>query len=428
MRHIRLNLSHRPTARISRRGSIWPLLLAILGLLLAGIALAVDASLLWQARQELQVAADASSLATVQQLADDRMLLRRPEIIFGQVNQARHIAVAYASRNHVLGRPLQLEVDDHADPDLRFGFYDSLTQQLQHASPSDWDSPHLNAVEITARRTRQRGNAPGLFFARLFKLPGTNVAATATAILDRQVIGFRPIGGLNAPVMPIAMLSDPAGLEERSWEAQVDRPLSAGGGGQDQYAFEKEQKVWTQAGDPSFQGDGLPEFVLRLPLREQEDQPNGVVIRPGSEDVRNWLRQVATGIRADDLTAWDGQLTLGWDGLCPVPEGSLPSGRALEELVKELRALHSTGEARSWPLFTPSLTPPDQPGAESTVSGPTVLLRGFVAARIADVQLTEGDEARLIIVLQPTVLVTGTAVTQPMAEINPYLAKARLLK
>jgi hypothetical protein len=46
-----------------RRGSIWPLLLAILGVLLAGIALAVDASLLWQARQELQVAADASSLA-----------------------------------------------------------------------------------------------------------------------------------------------------------------------------------------------------------------------------------------------------------------------------------------------------------------------------------------------------------------------------
>jgi len=400
------------------------LLVAVLGLMLAGVALAVDASLLWQARQELQVAADAASLAAVQQLADDRVLLKRPEVMIDVVQASRHVAGEYAHRHLVLGQPLRLEFGEPARSDVVFGFYDPVTQRVHPAPVSDWGSPYLNTVEVTGRRNRERGNAPGLFFARFLRLPAADVAASATAVLDRQVIGFRPTGGITVPLVPIALLSDPAGLEEYAWETQVDKPLASGGGGRDQYAFDKVNRRWLQSGEGQAVGDGLPEFTLRLPLAGDDDDSNGQVIRLGPSDFRSWVRQVVRGIQEADLAAWDGQLTLSWDGLCPVPEGVLPTGRMLEALVQELRALQSTGEPRAWPLFTPgSDSAPQQPNP-----GNDVLLRGFVAARIADVQVTEGEDAALILVLQPTVLVTSTALTQPTAENNAYLAKARLLK
>lgn len=414
MRLASNSLTRHPRVRSARRGSIWPLLLAILGVLLAGIALAVDASLLWQARQELQVAVDASSLAAVQQLADDRMLLKHSSITMDNVEHARQLAADYAARHHVLSRPLKLEVHDPNHSDVIFGFFDATSQLVQPATPSDWDSPFLNAVEVTGRRTRERGNSPGLFFARLFKLPAADVTASATAVLDRLVVGFRPVGNLTAPLMPIALMSDPAGIEDESWEAQIDKPLAGGGGGQDQYAFDRVARRWTQASDGTT-GDGLPEFILKLPLGASGGA-NGQVIYLGQPSLRNWLRQVSEGVHASDLTTLGGQLTLGWDGLCPVTQGALPGSSGLKEFIEKLSDLQASGEPRAWPLYGPTSTPDG-----------TVMLRGFVAARIADVQRSE-DGAQLIIVLQATTLVTGTAVTQPAAEINPYLAKARLLR
>src|SRR5205085_12565418 len=127
------------------------------------------------------------------------------------------------------------------------------------------------------------------------------------------------------------------------------------------------------------------------------------------------LRQVASGVQGSDLSAWDGELALSWDGLCPVPEGSLPQGKLLDDLVEKLKALQATGEPRAWPLYVPSEgespSTPGHSGSRSAFSGPSVLLRGFVAARIADVQVSEGDDPCLIVVLQPTILVTGTAMT-----------------
>src|SRR5207249_4424498 len=144
-----------------RKGAVWPLLLAILGLLLAGLALAVDAALLWQARQELQVASDACSLAAVQQFADDELLLHRPGAMLDTVGHAQVVAEQYAGAHHVLGRPLFLLPEDEASPDVVFGFFDPQHQSMQPAPRSEWDSPFINVVEVTGRRTRARGTAVG---------------------------------------------------------------------------------------------------------------------------------------------------------------------------------------------------------------------------------------------------------------------------
>lgn len=400
-----------------RAGAVWPLFLAILTLLLAGLALAVDAALLWQARQELQVATDASSLAAVQQFTDDRLLLHRPGDKYKTVTGAMQAARDYAALHHVLGQPLVLFPDDNATPDVVFGFFDPVHQLLQPAAQSEWDSPFLNVAEVTGRRTRARGTAVGLFFARLFHLPASDLTASSTAILDHQIAGFRPWGTVTVPMMPLALLSDPTGMDEESWEAQIDKPLAQGGGGRDWYAFDKAAKQWLS----NSKGDGLPEFVLKLPIGASgETAGNGKILHFAKTDDQSWLRQASLGISSEDLSAWDGQLTLGQGGLCPVAGGQLPAGKALEQLFETLTTLHQTGEARIWPLYLP------MPSLERI--NPSVMLRGFIAARIADVQVSEGNDSCLVIILQPTILITSTALNNSAAENNPFIAKARLLR
>jgi hypothetical protein len=400
-----------------RAGAVWPLFLAILTLLLAGLALAVDAALLWQARQELQVATDASSLAAVQYLADDRLLLHRPGDKYKTVVGAMQAAQDYAARHHVLGQPLVLMPNDPSTPDVVFGFFDSGHQSLQPATQTEWDSPFLNAVEVMGRRTRARDTAIGLFFARLFRLSASDVTASSTAVLDHQVLGFRPWGTVTVPFMPLAILSDPTGMDEDSWEAQIDKPLAQGGGGRDWYAFDKETKQWLSNG----KGDGLPEFVLKLPLGSSNETPsNGKVIQLAQTSNQDWLRQVSLGLSSNDLSAWKGQLVLDQNGFCPTEEGQAPTGKTLEQLVEALTAFRQTGEARIWPLYLP------MPSLERI--NPSVMLRGFVAARIADVQVSEGNDSCLVIILQPTILITSTALNNSAAENNPFIAKARLLR
>jgi hypothetical protein len=392
-----------------RRGSVWPLLLACLVLVLACIALAVDSALIWQARQELQVAADASALAAVLELADDRLLISRDGSHQEAVLRGMEYAKAIANKHHVLGKPLQLDLNDDV-PDVVPGFFDTVAG-FQPARSDEWDNPLLNAIEVTGRRTSERGTPVGLFFTRLFRLPSSNVAASATAVLDRNIVGFRPTGQLHVPLMPIALLSDPSGLEEQSWEAQVDKPLSTGGG-TDEYVFNKSSRQWFSAGDDTKAGDGLPEFTLRLPLGSLAvEESNGQVLQIGKPSTEVLLRQVERGLLADDLEASQGQLALGWDGMLPIETQTLPTSNTLQRLRSLFAAIHQRGEARIWPLYLPSS------------SG--VLLRGFVAARIAHI---EQSESQLMLVLQPTVLTTGTALTQPSASSNAYIGKIKLVR
>lgn len=405
---------------VKRKGAIWPLLLGCLALMLAGVALAVDSALLWQARQELQVAADASALAAIQELADDQMLLHRDGYMQRAVLRSKVVATEIGLKHNVLGMPQAIEAEDEATPDVVVGFFDPAIGTIQPATSKDWDSPFINSLEVTARRTRDRGSPVGLFFTRLFRLSSADVAASATAVLDRHIIGFRPNGQINIPLMPIALLSDPTGIEETSWEAQIDKPLSAGLSGTDQYLFDKTGKQWYEVGVNCKVGDGLPEFTLKLPLSKESEDANGVMLQFGKQSTANTLRQMESGLNPLDLQSYDGKLELGWDGMIPVEEAGMPSSKSLSAMVDLLNTLQASGEARIWPLYLPSITSDDQATDSSHV-----VIRGFVSARIAKIVQTE---SYLEIELQPTVMITGTALTHPEANPNAYLGKIKLIR
>jgi hypothetical protein len=383
-----------------RKGAIWPLLVAILVLMLAGLALAVDSALLWQARQELQVAADASALGAALELADDTLLLNGTSLD-PVVSRARRMAEVIAYQHHVLGSPLKL-VNETEPADVVSGFLVPGQSGLQPI-----DGPYLNAFEVTARRTRERGTPVGLFFTRMFKLDSANVSASAVALLDRQVIGFRP-AGLTVPLVPIALFSDPSGIDEHAWEAQVDKPLTQGGG-YDDFAFDKAARRWVHTSEGG-SGDGLPEFLLKLPLTEKLEGVNGSLLQIGS--VETFLRQVETGLVASDLEDRQGQLVLDENGQVLLDELPTPTSTMMEQLIKRLRVFASTGEARLFPLYT-------------TENDGTVIVTGFVAARVVQVEQTE-DHVQVI--LQPTILTTGTALTNAGASDNRYVGKIKLVR
>lgn len=407
------------STRLSKRkGAVWPLLLACLALMLAGLALAVDSALVWQARQELQVAADASALSAILELTDDQLLRHQPGGMLSAVDRAFNVVTSIGARHNVLGVPLHIETQDQTDLDVMMGFYDPAITGMQPAY-GDYDNPMLNAIEATARRTRERGTPVGLFFTRLFRLSSADVAASATAVIDRHIYGFRPMGQINVPLMPIGLLSDPTAIEEESWEAQVDKPLSQGGGGLDQYAFDKVGKRWFVVGQDSKAGDGLPEFTLKLPLGSDVDDANGTLLHWGKSGMNTTLRQIESGLAPIDLQPTQGQLELSWDGMLPVEESAMPGGKQLEKMIELLTQLHTSGEARIWPLYVPGESNEDEP------NGNYVMVRGFVAARVASIEKTE---SHLEVILQPTVLITGTALTKPAAVANQYLGKVKLVR
>lgn len=383
---------------------------------MAASALSVDAALLWQARQELQVAADASALGAMLELADDQLLRRLPGSMKQATDRAADMSVILAYRHHVLGVPLRLEPFDSPERDFTLGFIEDPALPLQPVV-EDFDNPNINALQITARRTRERGTPVGLFFTRLFRLSSANVAASATAILERRVIGFRPAGDIRIPLIPIGILSEPTALEERSWEAQIDKPLSMGAV-RDQWFFDKSSQTWSVADDSQQPGDGLPEMYVSIPLENPLEEANGILLQFGAVSPQQWREQAARGLGLQDLADYQGQLSLNWDGLMPVEQAAMPADKARRLMIETLEQLRERGIARVWPLYI-------QVSGNGDESPSGYMIRGFVAARIAQVQV---NEQSLQLTLQPTVLITNTALTQFSAEANPYVGKVMLIR
>jgi hypothetical protein len=299
------------------------------------------------------------------------------------------------------------------------------------------DSPLLNAVRVTARRTRERGNPAGTYFARLFGLPQADVSAAATAVLDRHVVGFRPAGRIPVPLAPLALLSDPD--KPRSWESQVEKPLAQpeprpG----DRFRYDRAGRRFLAVPGEAPVGDGLCEMEVRLPLEGQAldlddaDEANACLLQIGEPAWDVLCRQLAGGVTATDLANRAGQLRLETDAHYPQPRLFLPGSQLgpaagsaeLTQVLGALQTLRQTAEPRIWPLF-------HERHADGVEGQGTVVVVGFVAARVVQAQLAaEGtgpdQRTQLALILQPCQAVANAALTDAAAAINPYVSKPRL--
>ena len=312
--------SSRPGRR--RRGAVSLFLVLTLPALLLAVVLALHAAEVTDARERLQHTADATALSAVEVLVDDDVLLRDPERMRQLFEQARREARAYHGANPVCGSAPELDLNRENRPggDVVLGFVDSAREcRLEPLRPGKASDPYLhlvNGVRVTVARTRERGTA--LSFTRgLFVRNGvTDLVVRATAMLDRDVIGFRPVFDKPIPLVPITILSDPTGRAKGSWEWQVSPEHAV-----DRWAFDREERRFEVG------RNGHPEVRVRLgagdPTRgkkergkeEREQRPNACVIQVGATDLDELAEQVRSGIAPQHLKGEEfaGEFLLGPD-------------------------------------------------------------------------------------------------------------------
>jgi hypothetical protein len=400
-----------------RRGVLTGVFLIGFGVFLVAVALAVEAGNLWSARQELQITADAASLAGVQALADDRLLTEPGSVMAQVVANARAAALRVGIQNPVAGRPHVFDANEGnaSTGDIVFGFIDDPeSRAFSPAPPSQTGDPLLNALLVRALRTAQRGRPVPLYFGALTGQPGADLGAEALAYLDRDVIGFRPQLNVPLPLLPLALLSDPALKQPPSWEAQVAQSTSS-------------------TGSPGNQG----RLTFRLPLQNANaadamaaEPPSAALLTFRQPEAR--AHQVLAGVRREHLLDFGGQFVLDGDDALRVPGELFAPPRnnpSLHRLLQALEQLALRDQRRVWPLYQTV-----QPGGADAPPG--VVVSGFVAARLLRARISRLPYQHLELTLRPCQLVTQSAVTDAARRRadglgpapNRYIAKARLLR
>jgi len=408
-----------------RPGSASTWLLFSCGVLLAAFALAVNSTRLWQIRIELQIAGDAAALAAAATLVDDDLLRGDPTLMPALLQRSAVEAQRFAQFNLVQGQPFSLTINlsNPADGDLTFGTLDApQSRQLILAedllNPVNSSLLSINTVHVTPSLTSKRGTAPSLVFGQAVSRGTLDVRTESAAMLDRDVVGFRPIGQQTLPLAPLAIFSDPSAADARSWQNQVEAKH-----GRDQFRYDRVAKTFVA--DPA--GDGLFEFQAVLPLdASQQASANVSLIYLGVADNTGLSQQLAAGVTAAQLQAFGGQLVLQPNNnQLSVPGSSVGPAFGTSDatlLYQTLVQLQAQATPRLWPLFC------------GTDGAGQPILCGFVAARVVTVAPLVANQP-LTFVLQPTMVSSPFAVTNAaqrgvggIAITNPYICKVRVVQ
>ncbi len=369
-----------------RRGVSTVTLLLVTPVLLLLVGLVVYLGLLRDARGTAQHGADAAALAGARLLADDALLLPNSPRFQQRLMQARQAAQALGQMNFALDERLQLDANADNDPDgdIVIGRLDrplngTLIAYSEGAAPaSDWP---VNAVRVRVRRPPLAGVFRG-------PAPPQEIAAVATAWLDRRVVGYRPLTDDPIPLMPIGLFTDHTGNDPALWDGLLRA-------GNDSWSYDWNNRRWLPG------GDGIPEAVLSAGVIS----PAGFAfLQIGAEDFAATIRQVGEGIGRDELVRQFGAggFVLRGDNSVEVPGSAAvppPASATRQRLIEQLQAVAATGQPRLWPLLAPA----------STADGPYRVV-GWAGARLVKV---EELAVVLRLTLQPTVLPHPSAVTEP---------------
>jgi hypothetical protein len=361
----------------------------------------------------LQNAADSAALAGVGALVDDRILLNDPSKLKDIVADARIRAQLYAAEHRAGGVAVRLDPIRATDSasylyrDMIFGkvnnTYDRNIVNTEKAADeaTSVSSYDVNAVHILARRTLEHGDPVVLYWGTFLGAPTEDVHAIATAVVDRDVIGFRALPPQRIPMVPFAIQSDTSGTPDPdSWEAQRGSGLIV----------------------------TLPNITLRIPAAADLSTANNaypIKLGPTTYTLStNVTSQTQNGISFDDLGAVGTNFPEAKLQLDPTTgtkdvERFLNVGNATDQanLLVALNAM--VGKKRIWPLY-------------SAAAGANLTISNFVAATIQSVS-QDGITGSILVILKPSMFSTPTALTDPerfgtrgSKLPNPYLARVRL--
>jgi len=364
------------------RGSVAPLTAISMVGLLGFSALTVDVGLLYNARTELQRAADAAALAGASQLLDQDRLAGSVEMS-AEIAAARLAAARTAALNTVLGSGPLVDSNDQnlPDGDLVIGYLNNPDNLGE--VPATVNLNQANSVQVLVRRDSVRNGPVALTFARVLGFTSSNVSATATATFKDGVFGYRVTGETgNAELLPLALHVD-------AWNALLAGTTTTG----DQYSYDSGTGV-------SSGSDGILELNL-YPGAGPTQLPPGnfgtVDIGPPNNSTADISRQIRYGVNEEDLAYFGGELTLGADGTLLLQGDTGLSAGIKDDLTAII------GKPRAIPLF-------------STVAGPgnnaVFTVVGFAGIRILNVKLT-GAMNNKNVIIQPAFVIDDSVITGP---------------
>jgi hypothetical protein len=360
------------TRRNRRAGNIVVLTSALMVLMIAFVAFAVDVGYLYTMRSQLQRAADSAAMAAAWEFVDENAATGGSSAEELSAD-ARALAEEYAALNPIINEPPELATDD-----VEVGYiYDPTdTSASMIATPA---GAKPNAVRVRVQRTSlQNGRVP-LFFARVLGYDTAAAHAEATAALMCSVGGFQiPADGSNLGILPFA-------LDVETWDALVNDGI-----GTDSYAYN------SSTGNVTGGADGVLEVNL-FPQATGSQANRGTVDIGGSgnttDDICRQIREGCSPADLQELYDAGGSLALDSSG-----ELVLSGDTGISSAVKDdLTGI--VGQTRILPLF-------------SVVNGPgnnaEYTIVGFVGMRVMHVKLT-GSISTKKVVMQPASVVTKGA-------------------
>ena len=407
-----------PTKGQGRPASITPLLLPVLMVLLAASVVAINHARLVTVRTELQVCADAASLAGGMTLVSDDLLRGNPASLPALLDRCRDQAVKYAGLNPVLGAPYVLDRNpmNYTNGQLIFGTLDNPQATTFYAAQNVSDTTNtglakINAIRVNPRLTQAGGNAVPLFMGQLVMQSTADVQAAATVMLDRDVIGLRPVVQLPLPLAPVAFLADYSGTNPFSWQAQVE--------------IIKTNDKWAFTNGAFVSGsDGLYEFnaVLKTDVTDSKlaAAANVALLYLGTTNITDLSKQLTAGVTPAQMPTGGLVLEAKTNNVTVQGTNQVTFSDATT-LYNALDALRQSAQPRIWPLY-------------ATASSTQVTLNGFVAARVVNVNAAIGNTP-LTFTLQPTMQSNAAVVTDVTRRgvngvpiVNPYVCKVRVVQ
>ncbi len=345
---------------------------------------------------QLRATCQAAALAGAAQLMDPSVLATSP----GQASTylgVRGAVYAYCQANSINGQPLNVDLNLANDPqgDIVVGCVQNPTRVHDPFYPSTGLGP-VNTVQVAGYRNRTNGGVP-LWLGGMAGLNFGEAGYLARASIDSRVYGFRPAPAGYVPLVPLAS-------PMAAWQGGTS---SAGDG------FTVNYTTGAVIAGP----DGIPEIELRgdlaasVPSDSRATNKLVALLVGPSTSVADLQQQVLNGYGEADLAPLGGEFSL-------QPQGNLllPAQLALDSsLAQSLNAI--CGQIRVWPIGT--LT------CEGEATSYDVL--GFAAGVMVDAFVDQtATPPQLVVVVQPALLPTSTALVREESPANPWIAKLML--
>jgi Flp pilus assembly protein TadG len=358
-----------------RHGNVLVLTAFLMIVMVAFLALGIDIGYLQNARVELQASADAAAMAATWELVDDGSLAGLADLS-DDILAARDIAIEFAGLNKVcsLAPSVDLNAANAHSGDIVVGY---LASGAAPDAPLDTSDPNkFNAVQIRVRRTSDQNGKVPMFFARALGLDSVAAEATATAMLQRNICGFRtPAEGDPLAVLPFAM-------DKQAWDNLVNN-----GAGADEWHWDGTGKQVTPYCDGIKEINLYPEGVGLQAAR------GAVEIGASGSNAADLGRRIAEGISRNDVLDLGTALELDSSGRLYLNGTSGIS----ESVNAELASL--VGKTRIIPVFD---------AAGSVGDSVTYTVVQWAGVRVMDVDVSSTSSNKRVIV-QPANVVTRYA-------------------